>query len=121
MIAKKYRLTEWEIRKVFLRKKPFFSYLFVANIRKNSLGHARLAIFLSAKHARGSVNRNFFRRLFYDHSHMILNQWYDIVIIPKKGTILSHHDTEIQKDFIENLTFLYWNIISHSYATRKNP
>lgn len=49
MIAKKYRLSENEIRKVFARKKPFFSYMFVANVAKNNLPYSRVAIFLSSK------------------------------------------------------------------------
>lgn len=31
MISKEYRLTEHELKKVLSRKKPFFSYVFVAN------------------------------------------------------------------------------------------
>lgn len=49
MIAKKYRLSENEIRKVFARKKPFFSYMLVANVAKNNLHYSRVAIFLSSK------------------------------------------------------------------------
>jgi ribonuclease P protein component len=65
MIAKKYRLSENEVRKVLKQKKPFFSYTFVANVIKNTSSHPRFAILLSGKHAPGSVNRNYWRRLFY--------------------------------------------------------
>lgn len=66
MIPKKYRLTESELRKVFRYKKPFFSYQYIANVRKNHLGYTRVALLLSGKVAPGSVNRNAFRRIFYD-------------------------------------------------------
>jgi ribonuclease P protein component len=85
MIAKKYRLTENEVRKVISRRKPFFSYLFIANTFNNKHGYARVGIILSSKVARGSVNRNFWRRKFYDISLPYLDTLdCDIVIIPKK-------------------------------------
>jgi hypothetical protein len=49
MISKEYRLTERQIRKVLVRKKPFFSYVFVANIVENKLQHGRCGILLSSK------------------------------------------------------------------------
>jgi ribonuclease P protein component len=85
MIAKEYRLTEREVRKVLSRRKPFFSYMFIANILENKEEHGRIGILLSSKVARGSVNRNFWRRQFYDLSlPYILNIPLDIVLVPKK-------------------------------------
>lgn len=52
MIAKEYRLTEREVRKVLSRKKPFFSYVFIANVLENKLEHGRCGILLSGKVAR---------------------------------------------------------------------
>lgn len=89
MIAKKYRLTEREVRKVLSRRKPFFSYMFIANILENHEENHRVAILLSGKVARGSVNRNFWRRHFYDISLPLISEkptekHYDIVFVPKK-------------------------------------
>ncbi len=85
MIAKEYRLTEREVRKVLSRRKPFFSYIFIANTSDNKEKHARVGILLSSKVARGSVNRNFWRRKFYDLSLQYLdNLPIDIVLVPKK-------------------------------------
>ncbi len=49
MISKKYRLTEYELRKVLQKKKPFFSYGLIANTLANKLGHARIGIIFSGK------------------------------------------------------------------------
>lgn len=84
MIAKKYRLSERELRKVFREKKPFFSYMMIANVRKNNLSYSRVGILLSGKNTPGSVNRNAFRRIFYDNSCNFLNSDYDIVVVLKK-------------------------------------
>lgn len=68
MIAKKYRLTETQVKKVLHKKKPFFAYTLVANATANGLDHARIAIVLSGAQTRGSVNRNTLRRHIYDLS-----------------------------------------------------
>lgn len=85
MIAKEYRLTEREVRKVLSRKKPFFSYMFVANVLENKLEHGRCGILLSGKVTKGSVNRNFWRRRFYDLFLPTLGKLHaDIVLVPRK-------------------------------------
>lgn len=85
MISKEYRLTERELKKVLSRKKPFFSYVFVANVMENKNTHGRCGILLSSKCTKGSVNRNFWRRKFYDMSlSRISNMAIDVVIVPKK-------------------------------------
>lgn len=99
MIAKKYRLPEREWRKVFKQKKPFFLYPFSAKVIKNQLGYARIGIVLSAKTTRGSVNRNFFRRRFYDSACDFLSFPYDVVVIPKRGTTFSHKNPDDIQSF----------------------
>lgn len=85
MIAKEYRLTEHEVRKVLSRRKPFFSYMFIANTLSNTTKTGRIGILLSSKVARGSVNRNYWRRTFYDISKQYLHDMpIDIVFVPKK-------------------------------------
>lgn len=49
MIAKKYRLTEKEVKKVLARRKPFFGRILIANTAPNRVGHARLGVILSSK------------------------------------------------------------------------
>lgn len=84
MIAKKYRLSERELKRVFREKKPFFSSMMVANVRKNNFSHTRVGILLSGKNTPGSVNRNAFRRLFYKSAWKILESEYDVVVVLKK-------------------------------------
>jgi len=112
MIAKKYRLSESEVRKVLSRKKPFFSYAWIANTKKNPQGISRFAILLSGKAARGSVNRNTFRRLFYDTACENRFDGYDVVVIPKKGVKLDHKNPEHREDFVKNMRFLLKTIRS---------
>jgi ribonuclease P protein component len=86
MIAKQYRLSEKEVKKVLAQRKPFFSHHLVANMKENTLGYGRFALILSAKHAKGSVNRNHYRRLFYTLSRAFLHEIgsIDIVFVGKK-------------------------------------
>jgi ribonuclease P protein component len=103
MIAKKYRLTENEVKKVLKKKKPFFAYGVVANVVPNGLGHARVAMILSGAQTRWSVNRNTLRRRIYDlSSPYIVGLSVDIVYMFKKKTLLDSKDrtlmTEIEKD-----------------------
>ncbi len=111
MISKEYRLTERQIRKVLVRKKPFFSYVFVANIVENKLQHGRCGILLSSKCSKWSVNRNFWRRKFYDVSLPALSQIpFDVVFVPKKWTILNYKNSEHIAEFEKNIQFLYRKI-----------
>ncbi|MBC7498240.1 ribonuclease P protein component [Candidatus Gracilibacteria bacterium] len=111
MISKEYRLTENELRKVLNRKKPFFSYVWIANTMQNKIAHGRCAILLSSKCTKGSVNRNYWRRKFYDISLFPLNNLsFDVVLVPKKGTILDYKNNEHIIEFEKNIQFLYRKI-----------
>lgn len=114
MIAKEYRLTEREVRKVLSRKKPFFSYMFIANVLENKLEHGRCGILLSGKVTKGSVNRNFWRRRFYDLFLPTLGKLHtDIVLVPKKGTVLDYKNELQVAEFEKNVTFLSKTILQN--------
>ena len=107
MIAKKYRLTENEVKKVLAKRKPFFSHMMVANVFANKLGHARIGIVLSAKQTRGSVNRNSFRRMIYDLTFDSLSKIsYDIVFLCKKGIVLDHKNDTSRSSIIRDVEFI---------------
>lgn len=119
MISKLYRLKENEVKKVLKLWKPFFSYSIVLNYCKNNLKHDRFAIIISWKSVNWSVERNFFRRKFYDlidslyikkqslntekinfHSHQ------DLVFLVKKQTKLEKNNFESIKSFETDINFL---------------
>lgn len=111
MISKEYRLTEHELRKVLARKKPFFSYVWIANTMENKSSHWRCGILLSSKCTKWSVNRNYWRRKFYDLSRSNLEKLsLDIVLVPKKWTILDYKNAEHIAEFEKNIQFLYRKI-----------
>jgi ribonuclease P protein component len=111
MISKEYRLTERELKKVLSKRKPFFSYVFVANTMENKSTHGRCGILLSSKCTKGSVNRNFWRRKFYDLSLPRIEKIpLDVVIVPKKGTTLDYKNPEHITEFEKNILFLYRKI-----------
>ena len=111
MISKEYRLTEHELRKVLNRKKPFFSYVWIANTMENKASHGRCGILLSSKCTKGSVNRNYWRRKFYDISLPSLGTiCMDIVLVPKKWTVLDYKNSEHIAEFEKNIAFLYRKI-----------
>ncbi len=121
MIAKKNRLTEYQLRKVLARKKPFFSYMFIANILQNKEKIGRAGILLSGKCTKWSVNRNFWRRKFYDLSLPYLEQWdCDIVFVPKKWIALNYKDSLQFAEFEKNITFLYKTIQKTQCSPLKN-
>ncbi|NRH20604.1 hypothetical protein HOO68_00985 [Candidatus Gracilibacteria bacterium] len=111
MISKEYRLTEREVKKVLNRKKPFFSYTCVANTLDIKNKHGRCGILLSSKCTKGSVNRNFWRRKFYDISLPFLDATpLDIVLVMKKGTVLNYKNEGDILEFEKNLQFIYKKI-----------
>lgn len=85
--------------------------MFIANTLESKREHGRIGILLSSKVARGSVNRNFWRRRFYDLSlESIETLSLDIVLVPKKGTILDHKNETHLAEFKKNIQFLYKSI-----------
>jgi len=113
MIKKIYRLKESEIKKVLKYKKPFFSYNLIANIIDNKLPYSRFALFLSWKHVKTAVSRNYFRRLFYNISSDYILKWsYDIVVIPKKWKIFDKKDKAIILEFENDLKFIFKKVFT---------
>ena len=66
MIGKQYRLREREVRRVLRVRKPVFGKELIASVEVNRLSYNRFALVVSSKHAPTSIDRNFFRRRFYD-------------------------------------------------------
>lgn len=126
MISKKNRLTEREVKKVLTRWKPFFSYWIVLNYQRNNLNFNRFAIVIWWKSVKTNVERNYFRRLFYDLVsdsiiHLPLKKEiseyegikeknaiksYDIVLVVKKQTKLDKKDENSIKSFKKDIKFL---------------
>jgi ribonuclease P protein component len=102
MIAKRFRLTESQIGKVLKNKKPFFSNLLIANAARNGLEVSRFALILSGKVAKTSVDRNFYRRRFYDRVALYLDEQnasgvqalagIDASFVVQKGNICERRD-----------------------------
>lgn len=113
MISKKYRLTENEVKKVLKNWKPFFSYWAVLNYKNNNVENNRFAIIISGKNISGSVERNFFRRRFYDSidiklldKHLDTKSSYDFVFVMKRQTKLVKNSDESIKSFDNDIRFL---------------
>lgn len=115
MIKKIYRLSENEVKKVLKFSKPFFSYNLVANTIPNNLSYHRFAIIIWGKSVKNSVERNFFRRRFYDmvESFIALSsvKSYDIVFVLKKQTKLDKKDFHSISWFEKDIQFLLKKII----------
>ena len=129
MIAKKFRLTQREVKKVLTRWKPFFAYGIVLNKIANTQWYNRFGIVIGSKSVNTNVSRTFFRRRFYDYisvskfynpSPSILLQglplkkeekwkkvfYYDFVFVVKKVTQLDRKNIEAIKSFEKDLNFL---------------
>ena len=108
MISKKNRLTEREVKKVLTRWKPFFSYWIVLNYLKNDLTANRFGIVIWWKSVKTNVDRNFFRRMYYDivFSNLESNKWIDFVFVVKKQTKLDTNDENSIKSFKKDIKFL---------------
>ncbi len=112
MIAKKFRLTQREVKKVLSRWKPFFSYGIVLNHIPNTAGYNRFAVVIWGKSVNTNVTRTFFRRAFFDwirSSQLYTNnkgKTYDFVFVVKKKTKLDRKDNEAIKSFEKDLNFL---------------
>jgi RNase P protein component len=125
MITKKFRLTERETRKVLQKWKPFFCWEIVLNKLQNHYNYNRFAIVISSKSISSAVERNFFRRRFYDFcydkilidtdkdkTYNIHNSnfkqllWNDLVFVIKQKTKLNMEDKQCLEDLKRNLDFL---------------
>jgi len=121
MIKKDYRLREREVKKVLQSKKPFFSYGIVLNSIQNKKEFDRFAIVIWWKSVKNSVERVFFRRLFYDFIYKKIiyynkiadtnkeNKFYDFVFVIKKQTKLDKKNEKSINSFVSDLSFLIKN------------
>ena len=113
MIKKIYRLREREVKKVLQKWKPFFSYNIVLNSTQNKKSYNRFAIVIGSKSVRTNVERNFFRRKFYDLVSDYAKdevKWRDFVFVVKKKTKLDKRiDTSISS-FEKDIRFLIQKI-----------
>jgi ribonuclease P protein component len=114
MIAKKFRLTEREAKRVLQKWKPFFSWGIVLNKLQNCHNYNRFAIVISSKSVNFAVERNFFRRRFYDFCYDKIfidckdNKcfWSDFVFVIKQKTKLDMKNEESVENFKKDLKFL---------------
>lgn len=108
MIAKKFRLKEREVKRVLHKWKPFFSYGIVLNYSKNKLDYNKFAIVISKKSVKNSVERNFFRRKFYDFifENIWKIKWYDFVFVVKNSKKFEKNDLISIMSFLKDLKFL---------------
>jgi ribonuclease P protein component len=120
MIQKIYRLKEKEMKKVLAKWKPFFSYMIVLNKMPNNETYHRFGIIISQKSISNSVNRNFFRRLFYNIIRLQNmcssqkntwetqeNKYFDYVYVVKKQISLDKKNIQTTDEFQKNLHFLF--------------
>ena len=108
VLAKKYRLTEKNTKRVLHKWKPFFSYGIVLNLEKNKYNHNRFAIVIWSKSVISSVHRNYFRRRFYDlmKDKLDYKAWIDMVFVVKQKTKLNLNDKNSINSFVKDLNFL---------------
>ena len=108
MIAKRYRLTEKQVKKVLHKWKPFFSREIVLNKFKNDYNYNRFAVVISWKSVKSAVERNFFRRRFYDfcREKILFNPWNDLVFVVKQKTKLDKNDENCLNFFLRDLEYL---------------
>lgn len=115
MIKKIFRLNERQVKKVLKSKKPFFAYWVVSNTIPNTFWYNRFAIILWWKSVKNSVERNYFRRFFFDllknYIFKIPNNWLDIVFVVKKQNKLDKKNSQGIKDFEKDILFLLKNIL----------
>lgn len=122
MIAKRYRLTFREVKKVLAHGKPFFSSMATLLVIPGRSTTHRCAIVVSGKHAKGSVIRNFFRRRFYDLATPYVRtapagRPFDCILILKRGTVLDHRKPESVALFVRDVT----GALEKAFATKALP
>ncbi len=108
MLKKKYRLKQKNVKRVLQKWEPFFSYNIVLNRQKNKLDYNRFAIIISGKSVYTNVERNFFRRKFYDFiaKNDILKKWFDFVFVIKTKSKFDKKNPESLAIFRKDLNFL---------------
>lgn len=108
MIAKKYRLTEKETKRVLQKWKPFFSYGIVLNYMPNRIWNNRFAIVIWKKSVKNNIIRNFIRRKFYDlvFDKIIQKKGFDMVFVVKKQTKFEKNDLKSILNFEKDIQFL---------------
>ncbi len=114
MISKNFRLKEEEVKKVLKFWKPFFSYWMIMDYKKNNFENNRFAIIISGKNVETSVERNFFRRRFYESVDKSWFTWkqeekkiyYDFVFVLKKQTKLDKTKIESINWYDNDINFL---------------
>ena len=108
MLSKKYRLTEKDVKKVLRKWKPFFSHEIVLNIMKNNYNYNRFAIIIWSKSVDTNVDRNYFRRKFYDFvwEKVFYKWWNDLVFVVKKTYVLTKKNNFSLETLIKNLSYL---------------
>ena len=119
MILKKFRLKEKEVKKVLSKWKPFFSYNIVLNFFKNDFFYPRFAIVFWGSSFNNNVERNFFRRKFYElvrknYLDVLFDSWnsIDLVFVVKKQTKLDKKDEKSIKDFEKDIDFLIEKLLN---------
>lgn len=110
MIKKKFRLKTGDIKKVLKEKKPFFSYWIVLYRKYNFLKRNRFWIIIWSKNVNSIVERNFFRRFFYDliskNVSFEVENSYDYLFIVKKNKKLDKKNIESINSFEKDIKFL---------------
>lgn len=112
MLKKKYRLIEKDLKKVLHKWKPFFSYSLVLNFCKNKLDFNRFAIIIWSKSVSTNIDRNYFRRFFYEKirlnnlPNIKKDDFYDFVFVVKKQTKLNKKEEQNIKNFEKDMDFL---------------
>lgn len=109
MIKKKFRLKEKDVKRVLQKWEPFFSYGIVLNKYKNKINNNRFAIVISSKSISTNVERNFFRRRFYDFiasNNVYSWVWYDFVFVVKSKVKLFWKQKSSLENFFKDLVFL---------------
>jgi ribonuclease P protein component len=114
MLKKKYRLKEKDLKKVLHKWKPFFSYGLVLNYSKNKIPYNRFGVVIWWKSVDCNVERNYFRRVFYDEirnydfNNENKTEFLDFVFVVKKQTKLKKEEVKI---FKKDIAFLLKKVI----------
>jgi ribonuclease P protein component len=122
MIAKKFRLCEHEVKKVLRARNAQFSDVFIGNIIQSKGESSRFALVLSSKATKTSIDRNFFRRRFFEFIRtknlmQTFSTQFDVVCLPKKWKVFSRRNIASIDDFDKWLTVLMRRISQYKVGT----